>query len=729
MNGILLIDGTTVESQDTINQTAISGITSFVGTVTANTFIKSGGSALQYLMADGSVTTTSGSGGNSSNIYLYDNNLTTTPVPSTGTIRFNNVAQASATIIYVSSVTRDSIDIDEFLTLISDLNIVYIQDQSSSLNFIKFSVTAAPTIVLNSYISIPVSVITTGGTGTTSFGAGLDIFMSIFSNTTLIDNRITTLETACQNQTAVASTTTFTGGLTSGTGYGVTGGTTTGLLIANGTVNTTSLPVLTAATSLNTPSTIVRRNTTGDFSCGRVSSSSKVSINGIVANNTIATNFTMNNSEMTTLTGAGNVCIGQSSGTSLTSASANVFCGQQSGQFLLVGNNNTGIGNSALRNCTASFNTGIGSTCLTTCTTGEYNVGVGWDALQLLDTATECTAVGGFALQNNTASFNSSLGYNAGSTNTAFSNITCLGNASQATASNQVVLGNSSVTEVKSTGVFNSGIGFKTPTGVAGGVLCANGTINSTIITSITTLEDITDWRYQANSYYGATPTASTVDAEFFMAHLGNTISVPASSTSNTLTRKYKVQSNITTPADGAVCGFLGGTNTPPIFVRQGFKIVIGFSLGDTTTNAQTRTMIGLFQSTTPPVLNTLTNIAGVTTQSMGIVQESGENVWSFNTRGSASATKVATTISCQTPSLTWYTLEITNVVNSNVISMKLTSQDAISAVQVFTCGTTATMSNTALNFIQLQRNMSSFSGLTGSAILQTASFRLWSSV
>ena len=140
----------------------------------ASSFIKTGGTGIQYLMANGTVTTSSGSGGNSSNIYLYDNDLTTTPVPSSGTIRFNNAIQASATIIYVSSVTRDSIDIDEFLTLISDLNIVYIQDQNSSVNFIKYTVTADPTIILNSYISIPVSVITSGGTGATSFGAGLD---------------------------------------------------------------------------------------------------------------------------------------------------------------------------------------------------------------------------------------------------------------------------------------------------------------------------------------------------------------------------------------------------------------------------------------------------------------------------------------------------------------------------------------------------------------------------
>jgi hypothetical protein len=998
----------------TQNQTSVAGTTTFTGDITGTRFIKTGGTSIQYLMADGSSSTSSGT--NVSSFYLYVSNTTTTTPTENTQIRYNNAVQSQATLIYISYITRDGIDIEEFLNMITDKSVIFIQHQTVSDNYIKYKVTGPITVIPNSYVTVPVLLISSGGTGTTNFPNTTNIILSITTNQTLIDNRLTSLENKTQNidltltnntktkfnnlveatgyqipnglstqyllangtttssgggdvfssitstvsgavpifdgtsgklikgsgvicdftnslsnintitsngyktptgvigelltasgsinstalpnittlndktqnQTATAGQTNFSGlinglnitttgisnntligsttytgvnalnncgvgkgalalsggnncvaigvnsqkanltsgsnisigteslefatecvhnvalgeramrntltgnnntvignfalsecqtnnnvsigfgsglgvtnqvntisigttatattsnqcvignssltevktsGVFNGAGYKTPTGLATDVLCANGTINSNIIPVLTSATSLNTPSTIVSRNTTGDFACGRVSAVGKVAINGIIANNTIATNFTMNNSEMTTLTGAGNVCIGQSCGILQTSASANTFCGQQSGQFLLVGNNNTGIGNSALRNCTASFNTAVGSTCLPGCTTGEYNVGVGWNVLQNLVTATECTSVGSFSLHNNTASFNTALGYNAASQNTIFTNITCLGNASQATASNQVVLGSSAVTEVKSTGVYNSSIGFKTPTGLATDVLCANGTINSNIINNVSYLEDISDWRYQANSYYGATPTTSAVDAEFFMAHLGNTTTVPASSTSNTNSRKYKVQSNITTPADGAVSGWLGGTNTPPIFVRQGFKIVIGFSLGDSTTNAQTRTMIGLFQSTTPPVLNTLTNIASVTTQSLGIVQEVGENVWSFNTRGSTSSTKVATTISCQTPTTTWYVLEMINFVNSTDILMKLTSQDGTSASQLFTCGLVSTMSTTGLNFIQLQRNMASVGGLTGSAILQTSSFRLWSSV
>ena len=139
--------------------------------------------------------------------------------------------------------------------------------------------------------------------------------------------------------------------------------------------------------------------------------------------------------------------------------------------------------------------------------------------------------------------------------------------------------------------------------------------------------------------------------------------------------------------------------------------------------------MIGLFQNTVAPVLNNTATIASITTQSMGIIQESGANVWSFNTRGNTSATTVATTISCQTPSNTWFVLEMINPVNSNDIIMILKDQEAgTSATQTFTCDTTSTLSISNQNYIQLQRNMSSAGGITGSAVLQTASFRLWTS-
>ena len=166
----------------------------------------------------------------------------------------------------------------------------------------------------------------------------------------------------------------------------------------------------------------------------------------------------------------------------------------------------------------------------------------------------------------------------------------------------------------------------------------------------------------------------------------------------------------------------------PAIFVRMGFKVVIGFGINDTTTQAvgPTRTMIGLIQTSTAPVLSSATTIASVVTQSMGIIQESGETVFSFNTRGSASSTKVASTVSCATPNATWHILEMTNYVNSNDVIMTLTEQDGNTASQTFTCNTTSTMAILGQCYIQLQRNMCS--ATSGSALLQTASFRLWQS-
>ena len=156
----------------------------------------------------------------------------------------------------------------------------------------------------------------------------------------------------------------------------------------------------------------------------------------------------------------------------------------------------------------------------------------------------------------------------------------------------------------------------------------------------------------------------------------------------------------------------------------------MGFGLADTVVGG-VATMVGLFQSNTAPILNNVTTIASVTTQSMGIIQETGEINWSFNTRGSTSSTKVATSINCGIPSATstWFILEMVNAVNSNDITMTLTSQEnGAVATQVFTCGTSSTLNITGSNYLQLQRNMTTLGGLTGTAILQTASFRVWSS-
>jgi hypothetical protein len=260
---------------------------------------------------------------------------------------------------------------------------------------------------------------------------------------------------------------------------------------------------------------------------------------------------------------------------------------------------------------------------------------------------------------------------------------------------------------------------------------CITGTdgANKSYVDGLNTnLLNLSSWREQTFGYIANANPNSVDSSNNWMNHLGGSLALQTIASTNTRTLKYRIQSLVSAVNNGAVCGWLGAGTSPSIIVRQGFRVVMGFGLGDTTTNASTRTMIGLFQSNTAPVLNNTATVASIVVPSIGIIQESGENVWSFNTRGSVSSTKVPTTISCQTPSNTWFILEIYNQVNSNDITMSLTDQDAGIATQTFTCGTSSTLNITGSNFLQQQRNMSIIGGLTGSAILQTASFRVWSS-
>jgi hypothetical protein len=204
----------------------------------SNSFVKSGGTAQQYLMADGSSLEYSANSGNS-NFYLYNSiNGITTPPPVSGKVGYNNANQSLATILYINHLTSDGIDIDVFFAQLTSIQDVYLQDRNNSLNFIRYNITGAPTIITNSYISIPVSYTSPngGGTGLTSFGANHPIIVSFFTNSIEVDTRLSTLESKTQNQTAILNTTTFTGsgGIISNGGFKLNP-TSTNILLGDGT--------------------------------------------------------------------------------------------------------------------------------------------------------------------------------------------------------------------------------------------------------------------------------------------------------------------------------------------------------------------------------------------------------------------------------------------------------------------------------------------------------------
>jgi hypothetical protein len=131
-----------------------------------------------------------------------------------------------------------------------------------------------------------------------------------------------------------------------------------------------------------------------------------------------------------------------------------------------TGSCNVDIGNQTLfLNSGGSSNTAVGAEAASFSMSGANNTALGFRAMQTATTASFATAVGSNSLINTLNGGNTALGYAAGAgfangTNSTFigynsdasaagySNSTCLGYNSRVTASNQVRLGNSSVSSI-----------------------------------------------------------------------------------------------------------------------------------------------------------------------------------------------------------------------------------------------------------------------------------------
>ena len=197
-------------------------------------------------------------------------------------------------------------------------------------------------------------------------------------------------------------------------------------------------------------------------------------------------------------TGNGNVAVGNGA-MQYASGNSNVAVGYQS---LLSGSsasNIVAVGDSALLNNTASFNTAVGSKSLVSTTSGAYNTALGYQSLYtnttgyanmasgyealysnqtgannaaygmdalFLNTGNNNTATGAYTLyyntsgisntaygleamlNNTTGSYNTGVGTLAGPTTGNLTNTTAIGYDAGVSASNSVVIGNSSVTSI-----------------------------------------------------------------------------------------------------------------------------------------------------------------------------------------------------------------------------------------------------------------------------------------
>jgi hypothetical protein len=125
------------------------------------------------------------------------------------------------------------------------------------------------------------------------------------------------------------------------------------------------------------------------------------------------------------------------------------------------------------------YNTAIGIDALLINTTGNYNTANGAFALSSNTIGESNTAVGISALEYNTTGFfNTAIGNGAGvaSGSGTISNTTAIGNGARVSASNTIQLGNTSVTNVKTSGTITANaITYPNTAGTNGQVLTSNG--------------------------------------------------------------------------------------------------------------------------------------------------------------------------------------------------------------------------------------------------------------
>jgi len=155
--------------------------------------------------------------------------------------------------------------------------------------------------------------------------------------------------------------------------------------------------------------------------------------------------------------GNNNIALGTNTLSDNTSGGDNVAVGTNALKFNTIGTENVAIGIQALQhNTTGKDNVAIGEYALFSSETSDSNTAVGHSALSKYTCGSSNTAIGYKALYTNTGDSNTAVGFQAGvgplSQNTTGVNNTFIGYNSVGasdTASNEIILGNSSITTLR----------------------------------------------------------------------------------------------------------------------------------------------------------------------------------------------------------------------------------------------------------------------------------------
>ena len=235
---------------------------------------------------------------------------------------------------------------------------------------------------------------------------------------------------------------------------------------------------------------------------------------------------------------------------------------------------------------------------------------------------------------------------------------------------------------------------------------------------------------FQQYSYYGTSPTSLFFNmANGCFLTLGGAIANATQASTNMLTRQYRTRQPPSSVADGQDAGWIGTSAVPVVYITGGWRYVYTFGIEDTSTNAPTRTMIGMSSSNTAPVLNAATAVTANTIPFFGICQDVGESTFSFYTRGASSFTKTSTLISCATPGALWYQITFENMPFSLDVTMTLTAYSTLAsatATITFTAGAgSATLPNPTTTFFPLLMRAMCTPTSSNSAILSLGAIKM----
>jgi hypothetical protein len=101
-----------------------------------------------------------GNAGQSSSFYEYLANTTLfTGDPGVPYVLWDNATQTSATQINISHLTSTGVDVDIFLALLQPGDTVILQDQTNSINYQQWTVSAPVTVFPNLYVVVPVTYV------------------------------------------------------------------------------------------------------------------------------------------------------------------------------------------------------------------------------------------------------------------------------------------------------------------------------------------------------------------------------------------------------------------------------------------------------------------------------------------------------------------------------------------------------------------------------------------